>query len=232
MNTSDIYFRDTMVGWVVGSRFQPLLKDEPMVNNAMSSDRKSILTGFIIQTSDGGTSWQLHDVGRRIGGFEQIVLTKNLGVAFGNAGCVAKGDGGKRWIDILEKFRDQDTKEMPEATSAFFVDEKKGWITLTGAEIISTQDGGKSWQIIYGPTESQPNVNPDTLTEISFVDWRHGLALSRTLGGGKLFKTSDGGKTWAEIETDERFYAIAFENERGLLVSHKNLYFVSRRSKK
>jgi photosystem II stability/assembly factor-like uncharacterized protein len=58
------------------------------------------------------------------------------------------------------------------------------------------------------------------------------LALSRSLGGGKLFKTSDGGKTWAEIVTDERFYAIALtEEERGLLVSNKNLYFVSRRSK-
>jgi len=225
MNPSDLHFRDEQMGWIVGSRYRPLVKGDPMVNNAMSRDLKSIIAGVILRTSDGGTTWQAHNMNSTIHGFDTVTFRNNTGVTLGPIGCFVTQDGGRQWTEILRKFRDDDTGEVPEPTSAFLLDEKRGWITLGGAEIIATQDGGKSWHFI-----KDPKATPDTLAEISFVDSINGLALSHDLGGGKLFKTLDGGKTWLEIVTYDRFQSISLQGkERGILLSKESIYSIRKR---
>jgi photosystem II stability/assembly factor-like uncharacterized protein len=223
------YFQDERVGWVVGGKYRPLRTGEGVVNNALSDDRKSILTGCILRTPDGGDTWHINELPESVGRFDAIMFVNDLGIASGDAGCAVTTDGGKRWNEILRKYRNEETGETPEAHGVFFLDENNGWITLSWAQIIATRNGGKSWELIYRQTDSKPNVGPDTFGDIAFIDRSHGLAITQELGGGRLFKTSDGGKSWTGISANERFRQLALTpaTRRGVLLGTKHVYSVS-----
>ena len=87
--------------------------------------------------------------------------------------------------------------EAPQLTSIRFFDENNGW-GLTSSNVLRTEDGGETWF----------NVTPSGVTDISFgavgyfFDSSHGwLAVSNMTNPddpGQLFRTSDGGASWAE----------------------------------
>lgn len=230
----DVWFQDNDLGWLVGGKYRNLQKGEGFVNNALSDDRKRILEGCILQTTDGGASWQIQDVKKSVGRFGSIRFWNDgVGMAFGDAGCVLTATGGKQWTDIRRHFPSDETGERAAASSASFIDRSNGWILLSDSAVITTHDSGKSWQPVHkGVSDSSTPAMPDNLSDISFVDERNGLALSDKLSGGKLFKTTDGGRTWIEIGSEQRYHALTFpDGERGFLVSNQNVYSVSRRSK-
>lgn len=231
----DVYFHDNDLGWIAGGKYRKLRKGEGLVNNALSDDRKRILMGCILQTADGGATWQIQDVKKSVGRFGTIRFWNDgVGMAFGDAGSVLTTNGGTQWIDIRRQFPSDETGERPEAYSASFIDRSNGWILLSDSTVMATGDSGKSWQTVYEVLpDSSARAMPDNLSHISFVDRTNGLALSDRMSGGKLFKTADGGKTWTEIVTAERFYAMTFpDKEHGFLVSNQNLYSVSLRVQK
>lgn len=225
-----IFFRDDKRGWLAGGEFRPRLAGEPIVNNAISGDRKEISVATIWQTSDGGTTWQTKDLKRRIGRFIYIQFWNDIGVAFGDAGCVFTNDGGESWKDMQALIPEQkETGDRPPITGAYFPDHDNGWIFTSWLENLSTHDGGKTWKVISSKIASR-NSNGEEIvpSTVVFADKRRGLLIAGPAGTGKLLKTADGGKTWFEIAADEHFYDVCWAGEgKGFLLGDKGVYAVS-----
>jgi len=80
-------------------------------------------------------------------------------------------------------------------TSVFFIDSKQGWAVGHDATILTTKNGGLSWQIQqYKPELEKP------LLDIVFKSPLNGIAIGAY---GLFFRTSDGGKTWQKEFHDE-----------------------------
>ncbi len=219
---ADLYFRDENIGWVVGGEYRALVSGEAAPNNALSDDRKQVLGGSVLMTTDGGVSWQPQELKKTTGRFERIIFSNNSGVVFGDAGGYATTDGGATWSDVLSRFRREDTGEVPPVLNAFFLDDVRAWLTLSGAELLVTEDGGKSWASV---AESSP---PETLGDLFFVDSKNGIALGTQ---HRVFKTRDGGRSWEEFQMNEegRSLTVVRGAKSGLLLGSKNLYSVSYR---
>lgn len=174
-------------------------------------------TGLVLNTSNGGESWEIqHQLDSLY--FEQIqFLDKNNGWLSGERGFVYKTtDGGKNWIDvspsvperILDGF-DWQAKNKPQgwyvllyAQHFFGADEgfvaggklqpsaENAWQKMQPI-FLSTKDGGESWE----ETEEAPRA---FLNQTIFLDDGLGYAV----GGGKIFQTKDNGKSWATVFED------------------------------
>ncbi|HEX8293107.1 MAG TPA: YCF48-related protein, partial [Pyrinomonadaceae bacterium] len=86
--------------------------------------------------------------------------------------------------------------------SVFFVDERRGWAAGGKGALLSTADGGETWQTRKPPTE-------DALRDVFFHDAETGwLVCERSIfkpmekdeSVSYLLKTTDGGGTWARVE--------------------------------
>ena len=104
-------------------------------------------------------------------------------VAVGEFGhIVYSDDAGKTWVQA-ERVPTQVT-----LTSVAFPSDKVGYAAGHDSKILKTEDGGKTWNLVFQDAESQ---NP--IMAIYFVDEDHGFAM----GAFSLFvETEDGGKTW------------------------------------
>lgn len=96
---------------------------------------------------------------------------------------------------------------MPEVIGSFLFDERHGWVSLSGAELIATEDGARSWRTIYPSGALEADAVP--FSEMVFTDKERGLALYAHLGRGQLYKTNNAGKTWSPIFTEVSFSALA-----------------------
>ncbi len=66
-----------------------------------------------------------------------------------------------------------------------FITLQEGWVA-TGTQLIHTQDGGKTWQIV--------SDTPDSFSRLDFVSQTHGWGLGKV----GLYVTVDGGKNWLQ----------------------------------
>lgn len=85
--------------------------------------------------------------------------------------------------------------------SVFFLDQNRGWVVGSRGALLSTLDGGKTWQ-------AKPSPTPDVLRDIFFIDSDNGwLVCERNLYDLKtkdeprtfLMKTTDGGEHWKRV---------------------------------
>ena len=72
--------------------------------------------------------------------------------------------------------------------SIFFTDLGRGWVVGSHGEMITTKDGGKTW-------EPQKRITAQHLQYIYFVDDNHGWVVGHN---GTILATKDGGNTWAK----------------------------------
>lgn len=86
--------------------------------------------------------------------------------------------------------------------SIYFLDDKKGWIVGGAGLVLTTGDGGATWQ-----TKRRPN--DDTLWDVQFTDENMGWILAersiyklrdKEEQRSYLLQTSDGGATWARVD--------------------------------
>lgn len=167
-----VYFSDDQNGW--------LLCERSVYN------RGSNFPSYILQTSDGGVSWDKLEFAKD--GRERI--TK---MVFDKKGSVlAFGEGGV--IFALEN-----DKKTWKKTSLFikyllfdgiFTDESNGAIVGAGGSILFTEDGGASWNKanIYGDKSAK-------LNSVFFINRGNGWSVG---ADGKILQTLSGGKTWRE----------------------------------
>lgn len=83
-----------------------------------------------------------------------------------------------------------------------FLDERRGWAAGSKGALLSTEDGGATWQLRRRPTE-------DTLRDIFFADADNGwIVCERNIyaiqatdeARSYLLRTSDGGRIWSRVE--------------------------------
>lgn len=144
-------------------------------------------TGKLFHTDSGGAVWK--QLSTNISGtLEQVdFIDTKRGWAINDLGEVwQSNDGGSAWN------RSATFNVSPgRVLSMQFVDDLHGWI-LSNISILRTEDGGMNWE------ECDPMTNPQGIEELLsssyFLNAKYGIVGA---GGGAIYFTHDGGKTWA-----------------------------------
>jgi photosystem II stability/assembly factor-like uncharacterized protein len=184
-----LYFRDKSNGWVTG------LNDQQVYQ---STDGGTIWLARGVELAKLLDDWQRSEVlfrnvkfvNSKVGFIAAHVSPKKEG-EFPQRGIVFRtADGGRTWKVVVA------TKDLGLA-SAFFLNEDEWWVVpVYGEDIISTRDGGKSWEAM--PVFPGEGIG---VSEVYFTDstngWFRGSLSDYPLRYG-IFHTFDGGKTWIE----------------------------------
>ena len=228
---SSVYFTDENHGWAGGAKLDQIRKDDPLINTDV--DRGQLRISKIYETRDGGQSWSEARLPRFSGFLEELAFSdKGIGIGGTRRNVVFTNDSGTNWTDFEKYFPKADDGERGNFLSAFFADER-GWLLFAGFEfeVWQTSDKGGSWKKSVWQIESKSTdtASYPPMPRFVFVDDKHGLFLYNHTRDCEVFKTSDGGKTWAQIQiqpnNDERFYDLALQSQgRGFLVGGKGVY--------
>jgi len=166
--------------------------------------------GLIIHSLDGGITWQQQRVNQPepLESVEekpqrQLIIAPEAGQQLkGNAQGISRAEDGLS--DTEKRFRE-------DLQSIFFIDVQRGWAVGYGGMILSTADGGKSWQPQASGTEAR-------LYSVTFIDAQRGWVVG---SGGTILSTADGGKSWQPQAsgTEARLYSVTFiDAQRGWVV--------------
>ncbi len=117
-----------------------------------------------------------------------VVNTGKHLIAVGDRGTVIVSNNGSDWAQVQVPVRSP-------LTAVSFADEMHGWIVGHDAVILATTDGGKTWLMQnFAPELEKPFL------DVIALDASNVIAFGAY---GLLFKTSDGGTTWAALEAPE-----------------------------
>ncbi len=144
--------------------------------------------GAMISTSDGGTSWQSHDIlgGRTAQGL--FFLTSRLGWISADSMVLRTTDGGQSWDSV---------KNTMAGGPVQFIDSLNGWVA-SRSYIYRTRDGGRTWS-------AQSSLGGELIpTGVYFVDTVNGwfpiwdITIDELPGHVPitLARTTDGGASW------------------------------------
>jgi photosystem II stability/assembly factor-like uncharacterized protein len=156
--------------------------------------------GTILHTDDGGASWEKQSSSSGDADLLSVAFpTPQLGWAVGDGlqSILRTTDGGQHW-------QKQNDGTAADLTSVFFSTPKVGWVVGGWGTILHSQDGGGSWQVIFG---GHPPL--ELLNSITFVNDQYGWAVGPE---GLILCTVDGGHTWKKQDsgTRKRLKSVAF----------------------
>jgi photosystem II stability/assembly factor-like uncharacterized protein len=167
------------------------------------------MAGTILNTRDGGGSWQLQSSGteRWLQGVT-FQSDSQRGRAVGMAGTIlSTRDGGSSW-----------QPQSSGVTSGFYgvtftSDGQRGWAVGSDGTILHTRDGGNSWQPQSSGVRS--DLYGVTFTNDGQCGWAVGAA-------GTILSTRNGGNSWQaqSSDTESGLLAVTFasEGQRGWAV--------------
>ena len=164
--------------------------------------------GYLYRTTDGGRSWSFDR--HNFDGFRCFYFfNENRGIAFKGNTFYATEDGGKNW----EKDTSASFASGTRISSVSFADENNGFIIDREGQIYKTLDQGKTWFKSYKLPElyGQKIIFKDKDTGYAFGGWFT----------GKLFRTTDGGDSWVQINNlnfDETINGIAFNDQSSICI--------------
>jgi photosystem II stability/assembly factor-like uncharacterized protein len=120
--------------------------------------------------------------------------------------------------------------------AVFFVDERRGWAAGGKGALLSTADGGATWEVRKSPTE-------DAVRDLFFHDAETGWMLcersifkpvEKEESVSYLLKTADGGRTWSRVEVtrgadvDLKLAGLRFaDGEHGWVFGEMGALFVT-----
>jgi photosystem II stability/assembly factor-like uncharacterized protein len=121
--------------------------------------------------------------------------------------------------------------------AVFFIDENRGWVVGSRGTLLTTTDGGKSWQ-------ARPQPTVDVLRDVYFTDDQNGWLLCEAnlydLKGKDdprtyLMQTSDGGASWKRLNirganVNARLVRAIFSPGRGWAFGEEGTIFTTRDS--
>jgi photosystem II stability/assembly factor-like uncharacterized protein len=198
----DVNFSDEQNGWLVCERsiYDLKTKDEPRT--------------YLLRTLDGGATWKkvnvtASDVDARL--VRALFTEAGRGWAFGEEGALyTTRDGGESWVKQRVPTRNL-------LLGGWFLNSEQGWLVGAGATLLQTTDGGETWRMgtLIGPgLASGRNADAGRVrfNAASFVDKRRGWAVGSE---GRVFKTTDGGRTWGEQDSNVQadLYDVKFLDE-------------------
>jgi photosystem II stability/assembly factor-like uncharacterized protein len=172
----DVCFADDLHGWAVG------------------------VTGIIIYTSDGGTTWELQQSGTTLTLRSVSFIDSSTGWVVGGEEYPVPGDyiilftndGGDHWIIQAEA-------STSCLRSVYFVDSGNGWAVGTDGTLLRTTNGGTIWTSQW---TGSPYID---FNEVLFTDIQNGWMASES----GLFKTSNGGTNWS-MQVEGQFNSVFF----------------------
>ncbi len=146
----------------------------------------------VLHTKNGGKTWDRQTKVTNKALNNIVFLDKNIGWVVGERGLILHtDDGGETWSkQTPESFERESFEEIledppPSLFGVFFSDEKKGWACGIDGTIITTNDGGSTWNRI-------PPVTDLTLYTIHLKDM-----LGWAVGDkGAYLVSEDAGITW------------------------------------
>lgn len=184
-NISGIKFIDSLRGWAC-------------TNISVLGD-----TSFIINTTNGGTSWNIQHAAP--GTFFNSISVINSGRIFvgGYDGVnniymlLRSTNAGLNWVNL-------NPPSVP--SDMFFINQDSGWYCddFGGADVRTTTNGGATWQL-------RNSGLTDNIKRIFFLNYSTGYC-----GSSYLKKTTDAGLNWVQVHdfATERVYGVFFLNEQ------------------
>jgi photosystem II stability/assembly factor-like uncharacterized protein len=211
--------RDRRLGWIAGGIFYK--SDEGCPNNAsgrLPDNTRTCLNGAVFRTGDGGESWHQQLTPRRVGRFLSISFVDSIhGWLAGDAGVLFTTNGGASWGVSEFGRRCKNLFELQDIgpTEAYFIDEKRGWLTFSGGLVAKSTNGGKTWCDLFDPNSLWPDdasyVGPDReIIIVHFKNANEGLGLA---ADGLLYETKNGGAKWQKEGTEIRFELVKVLDE-------------------
>ncbi len=146
-------------------------------------------SGMVIHTKDGGRNWTYEDTGVRTYYNDVYFADKDHGWAGGGRDIFVISrttDGGQTWLKTEISADSLGRPVFPVSLLQFFG--RDTGFAASGYEVFKTTDGGNSW--IGLPIKRALKQ----MGLMSFLNGRMGFVLCDS-----LYKTIDGGKTWATI---------------------------------
>jgi photosystem II stability/assembly factor-like uncharacterized protein len=172
--------------------------------------------GTILKTTDGGTTWRKQGSGTTVGlTGVHFPVDANTGYIVGGTGIILKtANGGAKWTRL-------NSGTSAHLRSVYFIDANTGYVGGDSQTVLKTTDGGQTWQTQY--------VTEGSIFAIQFPrNGQTGYAAAIAGSIGYLYKTVNGGTTWANVLTvyDAFFFSIHFpvDDLVGYVVNGDNYY--------
>jgi photosystem II stability/assembly factor-like uncharacterized protein len=111
------------------------------------------------------------------------------------------------------------TNTLLAANDIFFLDENTGWVVGRNGTMMSTVDGGLTWNC--------GKVDELDIRSIHFLDTSDGWLVGIE---GKLYRSSDGGVNWQQVQftgyptTDDFFRIEFFSNSEGFILGYHGVF--------
>lgn len=171
--------------------------------------------GGLFGTSTGGASWKTLDTGTTARPNAVLATSPQNVLLVGPTGVRRSTDGG----GTFEAVRGSAVARTPLGE----VDRAGTAVFAYGSQsIIRSVNGGQSWTTVRKPgryvKRGRRTVNRLAMAHVDFVGATRGFALDEV---GRLWRTSNGGKSWKELVSlgTNEAYGMAFSSERnGYLV--------------
>lgn len=169
----DIYFADSLNGWIVCERniYQLKTKEEHRT--------------YLLKTTDGGEHWTpvpFRDADPDDRLVRAVFSPTGRGWAFGEGGAIfTLQETGADWVRLKTP-----TRRL--LLGGTFIDDHRGWFVGAGATILQTSDGGETWHL-----SQLANAKDVRFNATSFVGNRLGWAVGSE---GNIYRTVNGGRTW------------------------------------
>jgi photosystem II stability/assembly factor-like uncharacterized protein len=161
-----------------------------------------LITLFSIIPEYVSAQWNIIDIGSKINMRAVHAVTPTVCWVGGTGGTVLKTlNGGKTWTTFKVPGADSlDFRDIHAFDKQTAVAMSAGLAEADKAKIYRTEDGGKSWVLVYQTTQ-----NGAFLDGIDFWDNKKGICMGDPIQG-KLFilTTEDGGKSWQELPMEKR----------------------------
>jgi len=163
---------------------------------------RAIVVGYggkILRTTDGGFTWSQIPSGTARALYRVCFVDANTGWISGQDGVILHTtDGGATW-------QPQKSGTDIYLFSIDFIDRQHGWAVGDKSILVETRDGGTTWSLHKIVPASQKELSPEealvsqdpVLYDVQFLDARTGWVVGEF---GKIYHTTDGGRSWVEQE--------------------------------
>lgn len=150
-----------------------------------------------------------------------FMVSETEGWVAGNEGAVYHTTDG------FATFTKQTSGTDNNISSIYFIDANTGWMGTKKGEVLRTTDGGATWEKTDLTTLMSSGFKFSVLNSIYFVNKNLGFTIAGKYKNNFIFKTTDGGATWAKSDSlittssayfkDIRFY----DENNGVIVGDK-----------
>ncbi len=157
---------------------------------AVPSDYRGVL-----YSTDGGQSWQMGSV---FGPIQLVFAPSDPSMVYATAdtGLFVSGDGGMTWTPLQHE---QVSGFSPPVVAVQPNDAHTVYVSRPDTGVLKTTDGGQTWTLLTTGLPQAPvmalAVDPAN-PQILFAGVGAGQA---SMGGGGVFRSTDGGLTWAQM---------------------------------